>query len=81
MKTKSKKSKTKKVSKRKSSKRKSSKKKTSKRKSSGKIIETIYIREQKQPSFKRVAGENAVGGLAAGFGVAAGHEFGDWLFD
>lgn len=76
MKRKSKKSKTKKTSKQKSK----SKKKTIKRKSQ-KTAPIIYIKEQKRPSFKRVAGENAVGGVAAGFGVAAGHSFGDWLFD
>lgn len=74
---------TKKTTKKKTSKVKSKKAKTSgrgKEKGKEKVREVVYIREQNRP-FKRVAGEQAIGGAAAGFGIAAGHSFGDWLFD
>lgn len=35
----------------------------------------------KQPTYRRIAGENAAGGFGTGFGFAAGHSIGDWMFD
>lgn len=54
-------------------------KKVTKKKSAKKIKRIVIT--GRQPSFKRIAGENAVGGLGVGFGVSMGHSFGDWLFD
>ena len=50
-------------------------KKVSKTKKTKRIVKTG------RPTYRRIAGENAAGGLGTGFGFAAGHSFGDWLFD
>lgn len=42
---------------------------------------TKRIVKEKRPTYRRIAGENAAGGLGTGFGFAAGHSFGDWMFD
>jgi len=42
---------------------------------------TKRIIKEKRPTYRRIAGENAAGGLGTGFGFAAGHSFGDWMFD
>lgn len=78
----------KKSSKKKSSKKKSTKKKSVKRKvkkSTRKAArgqqQIIVIKGEGRVPLKRAAAENAAGGFGAGFGIAAGHEFGEWLFD
>lgn len=50
-------------------------------KKSTKVTRTKRIIREKRPTYRRIAGENAAGGLGTGFGFAAGHSFGDWLFD
>jgi len=40
----------------------------------------IIVKEGKRP-LGRVMAEGAAGGAGVGFGVAAGHEFGEWVFD
>ena len=42
---------------------------------------TKRIIREKRPTYRRIAGENAAGGLGTGFGFAAGHAFGDWMFE
>jgi hypothetical protein len=51
------------------------------KKSTKKFKKTKRIIREKRPTYRRIAGENAAGGLGTGFGFAAGHSFGDWLFD
>lgn len=46
-----------------------------------KVSKTKRIVREKRPTYRRIAGENAAGGLGTGFGFAAGHSIGDWLFD
>ena len=62
------------------SKKKASKKKVAK-KAAKKVSKTKRIIREKRPTYRRIAGENAAGGLGTGFGFAAGHSFGDWLFN
>lgn len=71
-----------KSSKRQNPKSKVSKKKVKKiaKKATKKVTKTKRIVGRKT-SYGRIAGENAAGGLGTGFGFAAGHSFGDWLFD
>ena len=75
----SKKSKTAKTSKRKTTKR-TSKKKTT-RKAARSQQQVIIIKGEGRVPLKRAAAEQAAGGFGAGFGIAAGHEFGEWLYD
>lgn len=60
-----------------------SKKKVKKvaKKATKKVKKTKRIVKTGRPTYRRIAGENAVGGLGTGFGFAAGHSFGDWMFD
>ena len=51
------------------------------KKSTKKVKKTKRIVKTGRPTYRRIAGENAAGGLGTGFGFAAGHSFGDWLFD
>jgi len=44
-------------------------------------IKTKRIVKEKRPTYRRIAGENAAGGFGTGFGFAAGHSLGDWMFD
>lgn len=46
-----------------------------------KVSKTKRIVREKRPTYRRIAGENAASGLGTGFGFAAGHSFGDWMFD
>lgn len=58
----------------------SSKKKSSKRKAGPSAVRKMVIVQERVP-LGRAAAENAAGGFGAGFGIAAGHEFGEWMFD
>lgn len=60
-----------------------SKKKVKKvaKKATKKVTKTKRIIREKRPTYRRIAGENAAGGLGMGFGFSAGDAFGDWLFD
>ena len=51
------------------------------KKATKKVKKTKRIVREKRPTYRRIAGENAAGGLGTGFGFAAGHSIGDWLFD
>lgn len=42
---------------------------------------TKRVVKEKRPTYRRIAGENAAGGFGTGFGFAAGHSLGDWMFD
>lgn len=57
------------------------KKSTKKTKKISKTKTKRIVITGKRPTYRRIAGENAAGGLGAGFGIGAGHAFGDWLFD
>ena len=67
------------------SKPKKKKKKVAKKKSTKKTKKTSKTKRivitGKRPTYRRIAGENAAGGFGAGFGIGAGHAFGDWIFD
>ena len=51
------------------------------KKATKKVKKTKRIVKTGRPTYRRIAGENAAGGLGTGFGFAAGHSIGDWLFD
>ena len=51
------------------------------KKATKKVKKTKRIVKTGRPTYRRIAGENAAGGFGAGFGIGAGHAFGDWLFD
>ena len=51
------------------------------KKAKKKVKKTKRIVKTSRPTYRRIAGENAAGGLGTGFGFAAGHSIGDWLFD
>lgn len=72
-----------KSSKRQNPKSKVSKKKIKKiaKKATKKVKKTKRIVKTGRPTYRRIAGENAAGGFGAGFGIGAGHAFGDWIFD
>lgn len=57
------------------------KKSTKKTKKVSKTKTKRIVVTGKRPTYRRIAGENAAGGFGAGFGIGAGHAFGDWLFD
>lgn len=61
-------------------KKKASKKKVAK-KAAKKVSKTKRIVRVDRPTYRRIAGENAAGGLGMGFGFSAGDAFGDWMFD
>lgn len=75
----SKKPKTVTKSKRKTTKR-ASKQKTT-RKAARSRQQIIIIKGEGRVPLRRAAAEQAAGGFGAGFGIAAGHEFGEWIFD
>lgn len=56
------------------------KKKVAKKVSKTKTKAKRVVKE-KRPTYRRIAGENAAGGFGTGFGFAAGHSIGDWMFD
>ncbi len=51
------------------------------KKATKKVKKTKRIVKTGRPTYRRIAGENAAGGFGAGFGIGAGHAFGDWIFD
>ena len=57
------------------------KKKKIAKKATKKVKKTKRIVKTGRPTYRRIAGENAAGGFGAGFGIGAGHAFGDWIFD